>query len=113
MTAPITPQLEQAVDDGSESYCTASFVDQNGVAYVPSSLFYRIDDLTNVVNVVPFTSFPPATSVVITITSTQNTMNVASGPTERRQVLLKVGIPGGSLRYDDITYVLLRKTGTP
>lgn len=113
MATPTAPQLEQGIDDGSECYCTASFFDANGVAYTPSSLSYRVDDLTNGVNVVALTTVTPAPVVTITITSVQNTMNAASKTTERRQVLLQVGIPGGSQRFDDMTYVLLRKLGTP
>ena len=101
--------------DGSECYCNAVFRDVNGVAYTPTSLSYQIDDLTNSVNVVPMTAYTGtlASTLSITITSTQNAMNPASKLRERRQVLLKIGVPGGTFRYDRASYVLMRAVGTP
>lgn len=107
------PQAEQTVNDGTECYPEITFIDADGNPYVPSSLSYRIDDLTNNVPVVPLTTLTPANVVRVTITSVQNTMNVASRLRERRQVLFVVGIPGGTTRYDDTTYSLVRRVGTP
>jgi hypothetical protein len=107
------PQNEQNVNDGTECYASATFYDVDGNLYTPSSLSYRIDDITNNVAVVPPTVLSPSTSVRVTITSAQNTMNVASRLRERRQVMFIVGVPGGTTRYDDTTYVLIRKVGTP
>lgn len=111
----MTTQLEASMDDGSECYISAAFFDINGNPYVPSSLQYQLDDITNGVNIIPLTTFGGAlaTSILQQITSTQNVMNAASGVQERRQMLFKIGIPGGTFRYDDITYILLRKSGTP
>lgn len=107
--------IETAVINGSESYCIANFFEVDGITpYTPLSLTYQVDDLTNGVNVVPPTVVAiPAPTVTITLTSTQNTMNAASGGIERRQVMLKVRIPGGTFRNDVVQYRLVRKTGTP
>lgn len=107
--------IETAVVNGSESYCQAQFLDTNGNPYTPTSLAYEIDDLTNGVNVVPLTAVTSqmASTMTITITATQNTMNAASKTIEERQVRLKVGIPGGTYRNDVVQYRLINKTGTP
>lgn len=109
----MAPQNEQTVNDGSECYVTWTGIDINGNPYTPSSLQYRVDDLTNGVPVVALTALTPGQSVTVTLTSVQNTMNIKSSLRERRQVLFQVGIPGGSLRYDDTTYSLVRRIGTP
>lgn len=107
-------QAEQSINDGSECYITAVFTDVNGNPYTPSSLQYRIDDLTNGANNVAWTPLTPTGSTyVLTVTSAQNVMNSLSKLKERRQVLFNVGIPGGTNRYDDYTYTLVRKAGTP
>jgi len=108
-----SPQTEQNINDGSECYPQISFFDADNNPYTPSSLQYRIDDITNNLPVVPLTSLTPAQVVRVVVTGTQNIMNVASRLRERRQVLFVVGIPGGSVRYDDSTYSLVRKVGTP
>lgn len=106
--------IEVAVVNGSECYLSASFLDVNGNPYTPSSLSYRVDDLTNGVNVVSDTPVTPTgATAMITLSSNVNTMNAASAGTEERQVRLKVGVPGGSFRNDTIQYRLIRKTGTP
>ena len=105
--------VEQAVINGSECYCNATFLDVDGNPYTPTSLEYRVDDLTNDITVVPWTALTPAQSVLIAITADQNVMSASSGIRERRQVLVKVGIPLGTTRTDDITYMLVKKVGTP
>lgn len=108
-------QQEQVVNDGSECYVDATFLDKNGNPYTPSSLQYRVDDISNDISVLGWTTFPNAltTSVSIQIPASINNMNAVSATRERRQVLLNVGIPNGTNRYDNITYVLVRRTGTP
>lgn len=106
-------QPEQVVIDGSECYVDAEFFDVNGVPYVPTSLQYRIDDLTNGVAVLPWTTVSVSQQVTITLTSTVNTMNVLSKLRERRQFLLQIGIPGGTFQNADTTYALVRRVGTP
>lgn len=105
--------VEAAVVNGSECYCSASFLDVDGNPYTPTSVMYRVDDLTNNVNIIPWTDLAPAQTLLITITADQNVMNAASGIRERRQVLVKVGVPLGTTRTDDITYMLVKKVGTP
>jgi|SRR6185295_15757 len=107
------PQAEQSVNDGSECYADITFNDADGNPYIPSALQYRIDDLTNNVPVLAWTPLTPAQEVRVTITSAQNVMNSLSRLRERRQVLFQVSIPGGSTRYDDTTYSLVRRVGTP
>lgn len=107
------PQPEQVINDGSECYVDAEFFDVNGIPYVPSSLQYRVDDLTNGVPVVPWTAISVSQQVTVTIPTAANTMNTASPRRERRQFLMMVGIPGGTFQYPDTTYALVRRAGTP
>ena len=105
-----TPQVN--IDQLSESYVSiAKFTDQNGVPYIPASLRYRIDDLTNNSQVLDWTSIPAAAAVVITIPSELNELTVLSDTVEIRQVLLEVTAPGGAIRYDPITYNLIKIYG--
>jgi len=107
------PQVEQVINDGSECYVDAEFFDVNGDPYVPSSLEYRVDDLTNGISVLPWTPISVAQEVTITLPTTVNTMNAQSPRRERRQFLLQVGIPGGTFQFVDTTYALVRRVGTP
>lgn len=105
---------EVFVVDGSDCYLSLAFVDMNNKAYTPRSLSYEISDETNGATVLPLTPIVPITSsMLITITGAQNTMNSASKFIERRRVLFKIGIPGGTYRYDSLPYAILRETGTP
>lgn len=111
--SPLQFQKEEVLINGTECYVDAEFLDINGIAYTPSSLQYRIDDLTNGVPVLPWTTVVPSQAVTITIPTTVNTMNVLSKLRERRQFLLQVGIPGGTFQNVDTTYALVRRVGTP
>lgn len=113
MVQTLSAQFEQVLIDGSECYVSAEFLDVNGIPYIPTSVQYRIDDETNAITVVQWTPVGVATQISITINTTVNTMNVLSLLRERRQVLLQVGIPGGSSSYASTTYSLIRKVGTP
>ena len=105
-------QPTQNIDQLSESYVTiAQFLDQNGIAYTPTSLRYRIDDLSNNAQVLAWTPISPAPNVVITIPSALNEMTNLNDLVEIRQVLLEITAPGGALRYDDVTYNLIRIFG--
>lgn len=102
-----------AIINGSECYVLAGFLDINGVPYVPTSLSYSVQDLTNDLQVQAPTSVTPAQTVTITLTAGVNVMNPASALIERRMVVLKVGIPGGTFRNDTVQYQILAAQGTP
>ena len=101
------------ITNGTECYAQYSFVDINGNSYTPTSLSYSVWDLTNNVNVLPYTSVTPAQSGTITLTSAVNTMSALSVNIERRQVTLQVGIPGGTYRYDTQVYNIVSSAGAP
>jgi hypothetical protein len=102
-----------AIINGSECYVRAGFLDTKGNPYTPTSLTYSVQDLTNGVQVLAPTSVLPAASVSIALSASVNTMNPASNLLERRSVVLKVGVPGGSYRNDVVEYQILAAQGTP
>ncbi len=102
-----------SINNGSECYVVWSCNDINGNPYTPSSLSYQVWDLTNDREVVSSTPITPTQTGTITLNATVNTMLLTSGAIERRQVTLKVGIPGGTFRNDVATYNILQQAGTP
>jgi len=102
-----------AIINGSECYAPWECLDINGNPYTPTSLSYEVWDTTNNINVVTSTVVTPAQSGTITLNSTVNTMNAASYQTEQREVIIKIGIPGGTFRNVPAYYSLLRQPGTP
>ena len=105
----------QRINELSESYVTAAYFDQNGNPYIPTAVSYKLDDLTNNVNIIPWTVFSTSgtTTDQIPIASASNALTVATNKTERRQVALRITAPGGLLRYDNIFYDRLNIYGVP
>lgn len=105
-------QSIQNINQLSQSYVTAGpFLDQNGNAYTPTSLRYRIDDLTNNVQIQDWTTLAVDSTVTIIIPSATNELTDINNVVEMRQVTLEVTAPGGALRYDDVTYNLIKVHG--
>ena len=105
----------QRINELSASYVTAAYFDQNGNPYIPAAVSYKLDDVTNDVNIIPWTVFSTSgtTSDQIPIPSASNALTVATNLTERRQVALKITAPGGVIRYDRVFYDLLNIYGVP
>ena len=98
------------INDLNSIYVQATFLDENGVAYLPQSLLWRLWDDTNKVIVQDFTPVPPPlTSPTYTfeIAGSFNSIYNPANLSERRIVILQTTIPGGETRYDDATYNIL------
>jgi len=54
---------------------TASLLNTTGTAEIPASARYKLNDATNVIEVVPWTALTPASELEIIITSAQNAKN--------------------------------------
>lgn len=103
-----------SVNELSACYVTATYFDQNGAPYIPSTVLWKLDDITNNVNIVAWTSIgTPTASDVIAISSPQNALGNVANKVEKRQVELMITAPGGAIRYDYITYDLINIYGVP
>ena len=100
------------VNRGSECFITATYKDQNGNSFIPSAVQWRLDDLTNQVQVQGWTSIAtPTAADTITISSVLNAMTNAADQIEKRQVTFKVTTPDANFRYDPIVYDLINLYG--
>lgn len=92
-------------------FVTASYFSTTGVAFVPISVAYRVDDVVSAVNLVPWTSVAPSTSNTVLITSTQNAMISDSREHETHQVLFQIIDGFGDIFYATALFVLRRVVG--
>ncbi|MCP5019814.1 MAG: hypothetical protein GY938_31690 [Ketobacter sp.] len=74
------------VKERSSSTATAYFRDSSDAAEAPTTVHYRIDDLTTGTAVKDWTSATAAVSVAISITSAENQIYDSSNERERRQI---------------------------
>mgnify|MGYP001548383624 CR=1 FL=1 len=109
------PNPIPVVNDLSVCYVTAAFFDQSNNPAVPVSLNYRIDDVTNESNILPWTALSPTdTSITVTVTSAQNAMSDNDDNiSETRQVLFKATGTDGQPYYVPFYYDLRRLVGVP
>lgn len=102
------------INERSECYATATYIDVDKVPFTPTAVRYRVDDLTNQVNVVPWAILVPGLFNRITITSAQNGMSVNEKHTrETRQIVFEITAPGGGVRNVNAEYDLVRLFGVP
>ena len=102
------------VNELSSCYAQATYFDQNGVSYVPQSVQWRLDDITNNVAITGWTPVAtPTASDQIAISAASNAMTNANNKLEKRQVTVQATAPGGATRYDYITYDLINLYGVP
>lgn len=102
------------VEELSTCFVTAKYFDQNGNPYTPINVNYKVDDLTNEINIIPWTPVvTPGLSNVITIPAANNAMTNSVNKIEKRQVTVQAIAPGGAQKYDPIVYDLLNIYGVP
>lgn len=102
------------INEASECYAVCAYKDENGVAFTPNGVRYRVDDITNGVIIVPWTSISGlSTSNRVTITATQNNMSAGKRNRETRQVAFEVTPMGATPRISVAYYDLLRLFGVP
>lgn len=99
------------VNEKSTSYVTATFKDKAGAAQTPSTVTYRIDCLTTGAVILSDTSLTPASSIEITITATQNAMQLAGNLRETRRVTVRATYGVGDSINDQYDYDILNLTG--
>jgi len=82
-----------------------------GAAAVPTTVHYRVDNLTTKTNIVDWTSVTPAASVSISITPAQNTITSNCNPWERRQVTFAADKDTATETRDIVEYKLMNIGG--
>lgn len=93
------------VNEGSTSFLTISFTDQNGTAVTPSVARYRLDKAGAAVKA--WTAFTPSAAThTLTITPTENAI-ASSAPTEIMRVTVEWTYDVDKKGTMDTTYTLV------
>ncbi len=56
---PVLPYVDYRIYAGADAFVDLTFLDHTGVGQIPVSLQYQLDDITNVVNMIPQTTITP------------------------------------------------------
>ena len=109
MSKPVQPFRDFPTNEGGTVLVTVTFLDKDRVNIVPTTVTYRIDDLTNDREVLAETTVTtPALENTITITPAQNALNGRSQPRELRQVTVKAVDSAGAVSKQQFYYTLIR-----
>lgn len=81
---------EFVVDEGSAAFVTFTFRDEDGNLITPSTVEWRLDDLTNDANIVDWTVITPDTSVSVQCTGAHNSISAESKQYELREVSVRI-----------------------
>jgi len=109
MSQPVQPFPMEDVNEGSAKDLVLTHLDKDKVLSAPTTLKYRIDDLTNGREILDWTNVPtPGTTNTITITDTQNALFTRSKDKERRQVATKTVSSSGQTNQENFIYDLIR-----
>jgi hypothetical protein len=97
------------INQSSGCYATAECFDDRRVAFVPTSLRYKIDDVTNGVAVLAYTDISGPTPVTrVPISAAQNAMTSGPHLRETRRITFEVIAPGGDMQHPYAEYDLVR-----
>ena len=90
---------------------TAYFRDSADAADTPTTIHYRIDDMTSRTNIVGWTSVTPGTSAAITVTGPNNSMVSNRNNWERRQITVAADKGLSTETRDTAEYRLINNGG--
>jgi hypothetical protein len=106
---PSRPYATAFVAQYESSLLDLSFFDANGVPATPSSIRYRIDNLTTSYEVLGWTSVTPTgVAQTLTITPTQNTIQRQYNERETRQVTVEATV-AGLVKREIFPYILVNQ----
>lgn len=109
MSKPVLPFRNPKKNEASTVLLPLKHLNQDGALFTPSTLKYRVDDLTNNRQVLDWTVVStPSTTNTLTITSTQNALYNRSKPKEVRQVTVYALDSSGNESNDVFHYTLIR-----
>lgn len=98
----------KVVNQSSECYASCICLDVANEPFVPANLRYKIDNISDDINVVPYTDIAgPTASTRIAVTASQNAMS-NGGLRETRRVTFEVLAPGGGITRPYADYDLVR-----
>jgi len=93
--------ITQVIDERTTAYLQVDFLDKDGAAAVPSTVSYRIDDITDAgdyaagTQIRAPTSVSPAASVEITLDASDTTILSPASSFERRRVTVTATFGAG------------------
>lgn len=109
MSKPVEPTRNVKRNEASTVLIPLTHLDEDNATFTPSTLKYRIDDLTNNRQVLDWTTVStPSTTNTLTITSTQNALYNRSKPRELRQLTVYAQDSSGNESNDVFHYTLIR-----
>ena len=109
MSKPVEPYRKVDTNEGGTVLVTVTYLDKDKANITPSTVTYRIDDLTNDREVLDTTSVStPSTENTITITPAQNALYTRSRERELRQVTVKATDSAGAVSKQQFYYTLIR-----
>jgi len=100
------------VNEKSPIFMTVNFTDENGAPLVPTSVDWRLDDMTNNTEIVPWTVFAgPASTMTLTILGSNNVIDNQVHVKELHVFGIRVddGLPGEG--YSELSYNVLNLIG--
>lgn len=109
MTAPVQPFPMEDVNEGSAKDLVLTHLDASRAPAAPTTLKWRLDDLTNSREIVDWTNVStPGTTNTIPLTGAQNALFTRSKEKERRQVGVKTVSSSGEENQENFIYDLIR-----
>lgn len=109
MTKPVQPIRNIDFNEGTTTFLETTHLNKDKVLAAPTTLQYRIDDITNNREVLDYTNVStPGTTNTIEITAAQNALNGRAQGRELRQVTVKATDSAGSIVQDVFYYTLIR-----
>lgn len=109
MSKPVLPYRKEEFNEGADVDLDLTHLDKTNALVTPSTLKYRIDDLTNNRQVLDWTDVStPSSTNTITTTGAQNAKYSKSQPRELRQVTVYAVDSNGKKSYDPFFYTLIR-----
>ena len=106
---PVLPYRNIDINEGSTAIVEVTYLDKDKAKITPSTVSYRIDDLTNVREVADWAAIAvPSTTNTITATPAQNQLNNRSQEKELRQVTVNATDSSGNVVQQIFIYTLIR-----
>ena len=102
------------INENSRAILTLTFKDEAGVAVIPTTFKYRIDDVPSGTEMVSIQTITPSTSIYdLTIVSATNRILNSSKPYEQRRVTVQWYVGATLVGTADYTYKVLNLNRVP
>lgn len=95
---PVRPQIEASVVAGSDVWVDVQALDRFGVAQIPTSVTWQVDDLSSRLNMVQATTFTPVSSAFeIHVPAASNVIQNPTRASIIAQMMIAATLPDGSV----------------